>query len=240
MKKILIAISISLFSIFSIAQVPCSNMVYGGEFPRAQEDVVILCKREFVIGYSTSKKTLLWAAYVLDPEKITSPNVVNSLRFRLDPSIPPVYQAQLSDYANSGFDRGHMVPFEDMNHDLYAAVDSMMMTNVIPQFPTSNRGIWRVLENKIRNQSLDGPLFVIVGPVFDRYVRTIGNGIPVPTRLYRVVINARNKTSTTYIIPHVSAPISSADLSKFISTRNAVKEITGIELVPAIVLLDAK
>lgn len=237
MKNYFLFILMYLFTTTAFAN--CSWMVFGGEFPLTSEPHVILCKKEFVIGYSTNKKTLLWVAMLLDPEKITMPNAVESLSFKIDPTIDKDKQAALSDYAGSGFDRGHMAPFEDVNHDREAAVESMYLTNTLPQHLSSNRGIWRVLEKNTREAALEGKLFIISGPIFEGNIETMGeNKIPVPTKVFKIIIDPRTKTSTTYILPNASIP--SSDLPKFIFTREEVKRQTNIEMVPSTILVDKK
>ena len=238
MFKSLIAVSVLLFTNFALAG-DCRDMVYGAEFPQTAEASVVLCKREFVIGYSWSRRSALWVAMLLDPEKITRPNAIDNLPFKPDPAISPNEQAALVDYVGSGYDRGHMAAFEDVNHDALAAADSMMLTNVIPQSASNNRGIWRVLESRIREASLSGKLFVISGPIYISPVKTIGpNNIMVPSGLFKIVINPRTRTAVTYVLPNSAIP--AADLEKYIVPRSEVTRLTGIELVPAVILTDKK
>lgn len=234
MKSLFISFII-LFT--SFAQASCPQFAYGSELPKSSEPIVLLCKKEFAIGYSTARKVPLFVVQRLDPEKLTLPNAIDSASFRIDPTLPKELQAALSDYSNSGYDRGHQAPFEDNNHDLVAAFESNYLTNVIPQHPGNNRGIWRVLELNTRNASLDGVLFVITGPIFEGTPITIGAGqVHVPSKLFKIIINPRTRESLTYIIPNASA--SSDLLPAFISTRQRVKELTGIDPVPAITLTD--
>ena len=237
MKKLFLA-GIVLFTSFSYAQ-SCNHMAYGGELPKPQEAHVVLCKKEFAIGYSTSKKTPLFVIQKLQAEKLTSPDAITSASFRLDPSISKDEQPALADYVNSGYDRGHMAPFEDNNHDEVAAIESMMLTNVIPQNASNNRGIWRVLESNTRNLSLVADIYVITGPIYDEPRQPIGaNKIMVPSKLFKIVVNSKTKTITTYVVPNES--ISSTELPKYISTLAVVKQLTGIDPLPILSVFEEK
>ena len=237
MKNLVIAI-IFLFISTAHAQT-CEHMAYGGELPQTQKSHKILCKTEFAIGYSTELKTPLFVVQRLEAEKLTAPTVVQNAPFRLDPTLSKTEQPSLYDFVNSGYDRGHMAPFEDTNHDRNAAFESMMLTNIVPQHSGNNRGIWRVLEDLVRNMTLEGTIFVITGPVFDQPRKPIGeNAIPVPSKLYKIVINAKTKTVTTYLIPNES--VSSSLLPTMVSNLVTVSNLTGINFLPILDLVETK
>lgn len=241
MKKIAFLLAAVLFTFLTHASTPCSEFAYGGQLPQAREPHVILCKREFAIGYSTSRRTPLFIVQRLDPEKITMPSAIQSASFRQDPTISKDHQPALSDFSNTGYDRGHMAPFEDNNHDAEAARESNYLTNIVPQHAGNNRGIWRVLESRVRDMSLDGEIFVITGPIFDdgESQLVIGvNKIPVPSRLFKVIINPSTRLSYSYIVPNAAVP--SSMLDTFITSRQHVIEATGIDIIPSITLTDSR
>lgn len=65
--------------------------------------------------------------------------------FRADRSIS-TESAALSDYRGSGYDRGHLAPAADMKWAPAAMSESFLMSNMSPQDPGFNRGIWKKLE----------------------------------------------------------------------------------------------
>ena len=74
--------------------------------------------------------------------------------FRIDPVVKTV-SATPADYRNSGYDRGHLCPAGDMAFSEIAMSESFYMSNISPQVPSFNRGIWKTLEQKVRDWSLD-------------------------------------------------------------------------------------
>lgn len=50
-----------------------------------------------------------------------------------------------SDYTNTGYDRGHLVPNADYGHDTF------YMVNAVPMLPNFNRGSWKRSEEYIRD-----------------------------------------------------------------------------------------
>ena len=220
-----------LLFILSVSALACEQFAYGRVLPRTEIPHAIVCNKEFAVGYSTRMKVPLFVVQKLTAENVTSPTQLDSATFRVDPRFPKEAQAALSDYVNSGFDRGHMAPFEDHNHNRDAALETMFMTNIVPQNSSNHRGIWRVLETQVRNMTLEGDVYVITGPIFEGAINTIGeNRIPVPTRLFKIVISPSTRTVITYVIPNTNVPSSS--LPTFISTIRNVQLLSGIDPVP--------
>ena len=76
------------------------------------------------------------------------------------------------DYNKSGYDKGHLVPAEDMEYDKESMNNSFVWWNCVPQTPKLNRGNWRVEEEKWHDYANQDSLFIIVGAC------NFTNGIP--------------------------------------------------------------
>jgi DNA/RNA endonuclease G (NUC1) len=83
------------------------------------------------------------------------------------------------------------------------------------------------LEEKIRRESTEGSKYIIVGPIYENYTTTIGDNIAVPTKLFRIIIDAKTKNVRVYIIPNTDEEISAENLSKFLSTLDELERLTG-------------
>jgi endonuclease G len=69
-----------------------------------------------------------------------------------------------SDYSGSGFDRGHMTPSADRTNTVSSNSSTFLMTNMIPQAPDNNQGVWANLENYLRTLVSQGKeLYIISG-----------------------------------------------------------------------------
>lgn len=66
-------------------------------------------------------------------------------------------------YAKSGYDKGHLVPAEDMSWSYPALLSTFQYINCVPQTPKLNRGKWRTEEMKVHKLSLTDSLIVITG-----------------------------------------------------------------------------
>ena len=101
----------------------------------------------------------------------------------------PNFKALKKDYYRSGYDRGHLVPAADMNFDSTAMSECFLFTNVTPQTPTFNRGIWKKLESLTRSLRVEkDSLVIITGTIFKdttQHFTTLSGGIPVPEFYYK-------------------------------------------------------
>lgn len=97
---------------------------------------------------------------------------------------------QWSDYKNSGYDRGHMAPANDMKWSKASMEESFYMTNICPQLHELNDGCWRKLELAIHKWAKrDKRLIIASGPVLKNVMHTIGpdQNISVPAAFYKVI-----------------------------------------------------
>ena len=72
--------------------------------------------------------------------------------------------------------------------------ESFLMSNMSPQAPGFNRGIWASLENIVRDWALDNEeVYVVTGPVLaDGPFETIGeNKVAIPKRYFKVILDYR-------------------------------------------------
>ena len=193
-----------------------------------RESDLLLARRGFAVGYSEKYRQAIWVSYVLSAEHLALPRVKRAVKFQVDPAVrrDPVHSRE---YNRTGFDRGHLAPAADMTYSFETMRNSFYMTNISPQLPGCNRGIWKRLETQVRRWALkEGELYVITGPIFDRKPRRMGRrGIPVPTAFYKVILDLTPpRKMIAFIIPNDS---SRRRLSSFVTTVDAVEELTGCD-----------
>lgn len=228
MRHIILSLILCLFTSFAVSATPCSNMVFGGVFPTTSEPVKIICKKRYVIGYSTTRKAPLWVA-----EKLTAAQVraaVNSRTgsFSIDSSISKNEQSTLKEFIGSGFDRGHMVPYEDLADDPIASAETNMLTNVVPQAALNNRGIWNALEKRARALAVSrGEVFIITGPIYDGKVSTLSGGTPIPTRLWKIILVPHTTESFTVIIPNANG-LPTSTMPTYFSSISSLRKINSL------------
>jgi len=68
------------------------------------------------------------------------------------------------DYQGSGYDRGHLAPAGDMSWSSQTMEESFFYSNMSPQVPGFNRGIWERLEDQVREWAIENQdIYVVTG-----------------------------------------------------------------------------
>lgn len=154
---------------------------------KASKDITIVDKGEFTIAYSERLRHPVWCAYKIPAKALYS--IESRPNFRKDGAFKSCPAA--SAYARTGYDRGHMAPNHAIasRYGLDAQKKTFLMTNITPQTPELNRGIWRELEHRIADlfTAKWGDVWVIVGAVSDGSETLSGTDIGVPTSFYQIV-----------------------------------------------------
>ncbi len=189
----------------------------------------IIHRTYYSISYSEEHEQAEWIAYELTRESLKIPNVERTGNFRPDPKVKKA-SASPRDYKRTGYDRGHLVPAGDMAFSTEAMSESFYMTNISPQIKNFNGGIWRELEENVRNWAMRfGKLYIVTGPILTRGIREkIGpNEVAVPDEFYKVILDFTEPEikSIAFIIPN---EISNLKIGDFAVTIDEVEEITGI------------
>jgi endonuclease G len=184
----------------------------------------------FTLSYSEEHEQAEWIAYVLTKETLKMPNVERTGDFRPDPKVRKA-SASPRDYTGTGYDRGHMAPAGDMAFSTEAMSESFYMSNISPQIRNFNGGVWRELEENVRDWAMHfGKIYVVTGPVLTRGIREkIGpNEVTVPDEFYKVILDFTGPEikGIAFIIPN---EISNNKIEYYAVSIDEVEEITGID-----------
>lgn len=176
-------------------------------FPRQQPPVVParpalreLCFDAFAILHDGRTKTPVLVAQRLTRDMLEQARGVERTdKFYAEARLPRSERAELADYRNSGYSRGHMAPAGDM-HTSAAMAQSFSLANMVPQDQTHNAGAWNRIEQDTRKYVMraSGPVYVMTGPVYGDHPQRIGEGgVAVPDALFKVVHDAN--TGRTWV-----------------------------------------
>jgi endonuclease G len=98
-----------------------------------------------------------------------------------------------------------------------------------PQSPAFNRGIWKELEEKVRDWAVaNDSLFVVTGPVFLDNKGQIGKEkVTIPGHYYKVILDMSGPTykAIAFYLPNEG---SDKPIYSFAITVDALEKITGI------------
>ena len=160
-----------------------------------------LCYGVFGVMHSGITLTPLWSAEHLTADHVESAkNLSRENSFHTEAQLPASRRAELSDYARSGYDRGHMAPNGDMP-DRETQHESFTLANMVPQDADNNRHVWAGIEGAVRKLAQkEGDLYVITGPAFiGGNLQKAGN-VLVPTHLYKLVYSPRQRAGAAFFI----------------------------------------
>lgn len=196
--------------------------------PERKNGDTLITHKFMVISYSRALKNPEWAVYKLDKERVLSQTNARRRNFEPDPALQKG-AAENWDYSDSGYDRGHIIPAEDMDFNEEAMHESFFMSNISPQLPSFNRGIWKKLENAVRkNAAKRGDLIIISGSIFkDGELSEINNGVAVPSHFFKVLLHEEDqkRSAIAFVLPHAE---SHSNLSEFAMTVSEAEKICGI------------
>lgn len=198
-------------------------------FPWYSKKEQIIKHTAFTLCYSESHEQPKWVAYKLTADMCNNNEEKRTNNFREDPSVK-TKSAIPADYKKSGYDRGHLCPAGDMGWSEITMSESFYMSNMSPQVPAFNRGIWKYLETDVREwaQQNEG-LYVITAGVLNDSLPTIGieNKVAIPKYFYKVILDYHlpEYKAIAFVMPNEGSKKSVFD---YAVTVDSVERLTGI------------
>ena len=198
------------------------------EIPKTKNWDKIISHTGYTLAYNEKYKQANWVAYELTKEE-TNKIVERSNKFISDPQINSVNNFD-KDYKASGYDRGHLAPAGDMGWSATSMIESFYYSNMSPQLPGFNRGIWKKLEELVRTWAIENKsVYVVTGPILAKGLSTIGyNKIAVPNYYYKVILDYQkpNIKGIGFILPNEP---SKSLLQNYAVSIDSVEKVTGID-----------
>lgn len=188
----------------------------------------------YTMSYSNQHKNAEWVAYELLGARLDLSDREERQNFKSDPNVRA--EASSSDYSNSGYDRGHLVPAHDMDFNERAMSESFYMTNVSPQVPDFNRGIWKSLEGNIRKWAKkEQRLYVVTGPLLKKTVeqadRISPDGPTIPRGFFKIVVDYEGEEKKAIAFMFKNKAIDQP-LERFVTTIDVVETYTNLDFFP--------
>ena len=199
------------------------------ETPNFKNDTIIN-HSAYSLSFNKKFHQANWVAYQLTKSE-TSNLFERENKFVADPLISGT---DLSlDYEKSGYDRGHLAPAADMGFSKTTMMESFYYTNMSPQLPGFNRGIWKQLEEQTRNWAIEyDSLYIVVGPIFSDSMKIIGpHRVAVPNAYYKVILD-NHKEKEKMIGFVMNNESSKNSLQSFVVTVDSIEVLTGIDFFP--------
>ena len=201
----------------------------------------LIVRNDVVLSYSSSRKAPNWVSWRVRPDDL-GPSPRSDDKWRSDPSLPARFGfITFHDYEHSGFDPGHMLPSADRTSTRRENERTYVTSNTVPQSFNNNRGPWAKLEmftrDRVKYEGLEA--HVLAGPIYGKNPLTIGDAVPVPNAVWKVVfllprggtladVTAETRVISV-IIPNNDIDVSEAmSFESFISTPEEIERRTGL------------
>lgn len=182
----------------------------------------------YCLSYNEKFEQANWVYYTLTDEMVNGGGVERSNKFKVDPMVSSG-SAKSSDYTKSGYDRGHLCPAADMGFSPTSMEESFFMSNISPQAPDFNRGIWKELETEVRKWAIkEHKIYVVTGPVFSDNKGTIGaDQVLVPGYFFKIIYEETDEPKIiAFVFPNRK---SDRPLTDFAVPVDEAEKLTGFD-----------
>ena len=201
----------------------------------------ILFNRGFTVGYSYKLKQPKWVLELIDSKSLEVDIEGRNDIFRPDYRIPENFRVDENHYKGSGYDRGHLIASSNKLSSEISNSETFLMSNMSPQLPTLNRGIWKSLESyvgKLKNKKNVLEVYCISGPLWNygKTVEPLDGGleyntlIPIPHLFFKCIL-AEYKSGLfkfyAFMIPN-DISIKNKNLKDFQVVTSEVENFAGL------------
>jgi endonuclease G, mitochondrial len=224
----------------ALAHANCYGGLPVGQAARGSTELIV--RRGYVLEHSSRDKIPLWVCESESAAQLQG-HLKRHDKFAPDPALTGP-RSLPSDYHDSGFERGHQAPAGNQTVDPALKDETFYMSNIAPQRPTLNSGIWNMLEQKTRSWvQRYGHAYEWTGPILcnesqparraDCEHRSIGNGVTVPEEFYKIIlVQERGEwKAIAFVMPNTDyrRPY---ELDRYIRSIDWIEQQTGIRFMP--------
>lgn len=183
----------------------------------------------YTLSYNPTYKIANWVAYELTSGEASSQKNGRPDKFVRDPEVS--ISADNGDYTRTGYDRGHMAPAGDMKWSARAIRESFYLSNICPQSPGLNKGIWKDLEEQCRIWAQENKtVWIVTGPVIEKDLKRLGkNRVGVPRQFYKVIVFSTGNSLEGIAFIFDNRSYRGKTLQEFPVTIDSVEKVTGID-----------
>ena len=197
----------------------------------------VIFNRYYITGYSYYFRQAKWTLEIIDPDD----TLERAENYRPDYRVPEMFRADRADYAGSGYQRGHLVASANQRALELQNSETFLLSNMSPQVPGFNQGLWKKLEDAIRTLNEQENIletYVICGPIFyfDQETELIGSEdnnsvtLPIPHAYFKSILT-ESKTGKldiwSFILPNEA---SQRPLKSFFVPTIEIERYAGIFL----------
>ena len=204
-------------------------------YPKFKKREQVIRHLGYTLCYDENYEQAKWVAYRLTATMCNNSDEERTDNFREDPAVK-TGSATPNEYKKTGYDRGHLCPAGDMAWSEITMSESFYMSNMSPQTPKFNRGIWKTLETQVREWATkEEEIYIVTAGILEKGLATIGekNKVAVPKYFYKIVLDVfgPEKKAIAFVMPNEGSKESIFD---YAVTVDSVERLTQINFFPAL------
>ena len=203
----------------------------------------------YSVEWDNEKVANRWTCYQLHEGNTLSTTDRND-DFKADPDV--YNSATLEDYRNSGFSRGHLCPSADRQCSKEQNKQTFYLTNMQPQWQKHNGGLWKNLEDLVRNFATDDSktnahcdtLYIVKAATISDvnitgtaetgvHDQKCNNRLIVPKYFYMALLHYNKATDTYHAIAfwtlHEDASDTNKNYGDYVISIDELEKRTGID-----------
>lgn len=166
----------------------------------------LIARPQYALSYNDTLREPNWVSW--DFTSTDRGDTDRTDAFAADPLLPAGFHViDQNGYRGSGFDRGHMCPSADRTLTVADNEATFYMTNMVPQTPDNNQGVWGNFEQYTRDQAaLGNEVLNVCGPSGFAGA-TIATGVAIPGFTWKitVILPAAAGTATSRLETRLAA-----------------------------------
>ncbi len=147
----------------------------------------LIPRAQYSLDYNATTREPNWVSWDLTTADTGTSG--RSSNFFQDTTLPAgFYQVLTTDYSGSGFDRGHMCPSGDRTVTTADNDVTFFMSNMIPQAPDNNQGVWAGFEGECRTLAAAGNEVLIISGPSGFAGSTIASGVAIAGFTWKIAV----------------------------------------------------
>lgn len=189
---------------------------------------VIIEHEFYTLSYSEDHEQSEWVFYRLDKNHLSKKNYKRP--YFIEDSKVLTNSADWRNYKKSGYDRGHLCPAGDRKFSYKAFEETFLTSNISPQLPEFNQGIWNQLEQRVRYWTkMYDQLIIVTGGVLNDDLAEIGyESVSVPNYFYKIIFRQEGDMYhiIAFLIPN---QVETESLNHYQTSVDSIEKLTGID-----------
>jgi len=198
-----------------------------GQIPMPDSADIVVRHKYYWINYNPSCNVALYTFYKSYRTRLEKNFLERGDWFKRDPLI----EGGTPKITFVPYDRGHLVPFEDMSWDTVAGKETFYMSNMVPQVSSLNKGLWSKLEKYARELTMKyDSTYITTGAIFDNEARNTIKSVCIPSKVYKIIYYYVNKKWKSECFLISNGKPASTNLLSYKINLSQLADVAGIKI----------